>query len=545
MKMDPVNSDFFIELLSRTFNEPIEIGNQEESELLLESIFTTDTFLYYKKWKYTFLFSGESRLYQRRFELGRASGAPDSNLTGKLVEESNGINKWQRDYDCVLYGQKNHANIINVPLFIPYLFCNPNKIVPETKTVPKKNICAVITNLNGKERNAILDKIEQKIAIDYAGDYRNNIPRIPGLYNSQTLLDTIAEYKFVITMENSREETYITEKITHGFKAGNIPIYWGSLNVTDYFYEDRFINIPDHDNIDNAISKILELIEDDAKYLEVVNREAYRPDRTIDHIVKDIQNLLCKPYTFIQKIYTICNPVFEPTRYNRLNQMFHMMGISNHNVNYLCPTYKHTITDEIMAKYVKDNLVKTLRPLGMKKSEISLFLNYKAVLEHILRNYSDGLFFIFESDIIGIAEKMPELNAFVTDMFLKKDRWDLIHIGQDIQESDYFGKPYCEKPKTHFTDNYIEDITTEHDKYRIFRKTNPRCMDSCLWNYNGVVKFLDYMNTNPYYDFPLDHYLIDYMETHLEFKYYWSMDTFFIQASNFGIEPSAIQTDIE
>ena len=30
-------------------------------------------------------------LNQRRFELGRASGALDSNLTGNLVEESNGV----------------------------------------------------------------------------------------------------------------------------------------------------------------------------------------------------------------------------------------------------------------------------------------------------------------------------------------------------------------------------------------------------------------------------------------------------------------------
>jgi hypothetical protein len=30
-------------------------------------------------------------LYQRRFELGDVSGAPDSTLTGNLVEESNGV----------------------------------------------------------------------------------------------------------------------------------------------------------------------------------------------------------------------------------------------------------------------------------------------------------------------------------------------------------------------------------------------------------------------------------------------------------------------
>jgi hypothetical protein len=49
-------------------------------------------------------------------------------------------------------------------------------------------------------------------------------------------------------MENAREDTYITEKITHGFVSGNIPIYWGSLRVTDYFNADRFINV---ENVDD------------------------------------------------------------------------------------------------------------------------------------------------------------------------------------------------------------------------------------------------------------------------------------------------------
>ena len=64
--------------------------NFEESDILLESIFGSSTYLYAKKWKYSFLFSGESRL-----------------------------NSWYKDYTCVLYGEKNHDNIINIPLFIP------------------------------------------------------------------------------------------------------------------------------------------------------------------------------------------------------------------------------------------------------------------------------------------------------------------------------------------------------------------------------------------------------------------------------------------
>ena len=54
--------DFFIELLSKTFKTPIEIGTLADSEVLCETVFG-NTQLYSKKWKYSFLFSGENRYY--------------------------------------------------------------------------------------------------------------------------------------------------------------------------------------------------------------------------------------------------------------------------------------------------------------------------------------------------------------------------------------------------------------------------------------------------------------------------------------------------
>lgn len=520
---DPVNALFFLDFFSKLFETKMELGNIQDSELLLESIFKHDTFVHSKKWKNTFLFSGENR-----------------------------IHPWYKKYDCVLWGKKNSENIINFPQFIPYLSCcNDYPIQKKQITkIPPKKICAIITNPNGTERNWILEKIEEKISIDYGGNYKKNIPIIQEVYNTEAFLEKISEYKCIITMENSRGETYITEKITHGFRAGIIPIYWGSIHVNDYFNKDRFICMNDSDKIHENIDNIIDILQNDDKYLKMVNNPIDQTIRSIDDIINDIRNLLNLSYTNLQRIYTLCNPEFEPMRFDRLNQMFPQIRIEPYNNIFLSPTYKHTITTEIMQKYVKQNLVKTFRinNIGMKKSEISLFLNYKTILEHIYRNNSDGLFIIFESDVIIIPDEISHLSDFINTMYYKKDNWDLIHIGRDKGFTDYFGKsyyngklPYRETPN--LPDIFIEDITCPTDKYRLIRKYHTRCCDSFLWNYKGIVQFLNYMNQHPYYEIPFDYYMIQFLETHLEFKHYWSMNTFFIQGSNYGIEKSTIQCD--
>jgi len=528
-KTNPVNVSFFIDLFEKIFDTTIELGNFEDSDILLETIFESNTYLYAKKWNYSFLFSGESRL-----------------------------KSFYKDYSCVLYGEKNHDNIINLPLFIPMLYCSNKleKINEKTfiENVPTKNICAIISNSGGNERNYFLNELEKKIHIDYGGSYKNNIQRVEYQYDSEEFIDFISQYKFVISMENSRGETYITEKILHGFNSRNIPVYWGSLNVCDYFNEERFINLRDISETENVINKIIHIVNDDNKYLEIVNKPVYKNnclDRNIESIVKDVKNLIFhKPYKLITKTFFIASPEFEMRRFERLNNDFQNIGFKNYHMEFICPTYKQTITDETLNKHVKENIIKRFRVSGMKKAEISLFLNYKAVLEHIYKNYSDGIFFIFESDVLIMKDNIDELDKFINCVYDKRDNWDLIHIGSDLENNQYFTKPYCDCPLpyrnkiTHLPDSYIEDITNENDTFRLIRKFHTRCTDSFLWNYSGIVKYLNYLNNNPIYDAPMDYYMTNFFENTSDFKHYWSMNTFFIQGSNFGFEESTIQKDI-
>ena len=285
---DPQNFYFFELLLSKVFNEKIEIGNLENSDVLIESIFSNTTFIHYKKWRYSILFNGES--------VYRTVNTLLKNNTNRL--------KNIPQYSCILSGRFTDRikKIVNVPLFIPYIYSNNYLDILQStnkniKNVPEKGICAIISNGEKSTRTNILDKLDKIFKIDYAGAYKNNVPKILGSYNSIEMLSFISQYKFVITMENTKQETYITEKIVNGVLSNVIPIYWGSDNINDYFNEKRFINIiNDSDKvINNAAKDIIQIMHDETKYLEIVNSPIFKNkklNRTIDDIAEDIKETM-------------------------------------------------------------------------------------------------------------------------------------------------------------------------------------------------------------------------------------------------------------
>lgn len=284
---DPNKFSFFQKIFELTFNQEITIGNFNDSDILFESVFSDKTYINDKNWKYTIFFNGESqeRIITDHFKNNRyrLSKISEYNiiLTGKFTNKSN--------------------KTVNTPLFIAYIYSNNYLNLLQNQTprilVPRKNICAVISNSNCPKRNYFLDKLQKIVRIDYAGNFRNNTPKIQGSYNSDEILNFYSQYKFVICLENTKQETYITEKIINGFLAKTIPIYWGSDNIYDYFNKERFINIPNLSEIiiNKVIRDIISIITDDNKYLEMVNKPILNDsqlNRDINDIANDIKNLL-------------------------------------------------------------------------------------------------------------------------------------------------------------------------------------------------------------------------------------------------------------
>jgi len=519
--------DFFLNLFEKVYGEPCEKGNNIESEILCEfdMLINSSSLITSKQWKHTYLFSGESTL--------------KCNKT---------------DYTSVLWGERNHKNVVNVPLFIPYIYTNNFVETLETKkeivTVPKKDVCVIISNSRGKERNEFLNELEKHFNVCYAGGYKNNIGcSLAPQYNTKEYHTFVNQFKFIISMENSREDTYITEKIINGLLSNIIPVYWGSDKVHDYINKERFLNLKDINNINKVIKKMIFLKENPNEWLKIVNNNVFpnkenKLERTIENIASDINCILSKKcWNHISHICCVSNPKFEPERCKMLQDLFKGQNIDECFVKYISPTYKHTITEEIYNKHITSQLVQTMRRNPMKYPELSLFLNYKANLEYIVKNYKEGVFLVFESDVM-LGKDIKMFNEFLNT--IKDKEWDLVHIGmfdnRMWQTPNFKSSTGYNNRKFYNNDNYIEDITNNTDRFRLSRKFYTRCTDSFIWKYKAIVKYLNWLNnieTN--FGIPMDYYMCNFFEKNINFKHYWSNDEFFKQGSNLGIIPTTLQ----
>ena len=520
--------DFFLKLFEKVYGETCEkTNNISESEILCEfdMLIDSKSFIHVKQWKHTYLFSGESTL--------------KCNVN---------------NYTCVLWGQRNQQNVVNVPLFIPYIytnnFVNRLETTKQITTIPNNDVCVIISNPRGKERLFFLNELEKHFNVCYAGEYKNNIgTTLMSQYNTKEYHYFVNQFKFIISMENSREDTYITEKIINGLLSDIIPIYWGSEKVCDYINHERFIELKHINNTNEVIEKMKMLKEHPQDWLKIVNSNVFpnnenKLERTIENITIDIKCVLSKKcWNHISRICCVSNPIFEAERCKLLKDLFKGQNIDNCFIQYISPTYKHTITQDIYDANIKEQLVKTMRNNPMKNGELSLFLNYKANLEYIVKNYKEGVFLIFESDVM-LGKDIDLFNEFLTS--IKDKDWNLIHIGMydnRIWETPNFRSPTGYNKRFYYnSDMFIEDITTNMDKYKLSRKFYTRCTDSFLWKYDSIVTYLNWMNnieTN--FGVPMDYYMCNFFENNPKFKHYWSCDEFFKQGSNLGVIETTLQ----
>lgn len=110
-----------------------------------------------------------------------------------------------------------------------------------------------------------IQKLSQYKSISSGGRIGNTLG-----YRVTDKLQFIKNFKFNIAFENVTSPGYVTEKIIDAFTARTIPIYWGSDWVKKEFGEGGYINVSDFANIKEAIEYIIEVDNDDALYLKIL-----------------------------------------------------------------------------------------------------------------------------------------------------------------------------------------------------------------------------------------------------------------------------------
>jgi hypothetical protein len=137
---------------------------------------------------------------------------------------------------------RKHKNL-NRPYLVAYMNsnCQPHR----------EQMFRSLVDRFGKDKVHALGKCSNNRKIENNGNWEN-------------AYDIYKDYTFTISMENTNEYGYITEKIMNAFIAGSIPLYFGSKGkINDFFNKDAFININDFSSVTAVTNYIQNLSEAD------------------------------------------------------------------------------------------------------------------------------------------------------------------------------------------------------------------------------------------------------------------------------------------
>ncbi|XP_074560636.1 alpha-(1,4)-fucosyltransferase [Curcuma longa] len=78
----------------------------------------------------------------------------------------------------------------------------------------------------------------------------------------------MSHYKFVLAIENTMTDSYVTEKLYYALDAGAVPIYFGAPNVWDFVPPNSIIEASKFSSLEELASYVKELAEDPIAYAE-------------------------------------------------------------------------------------------------------------------------------------------------------------------------------------------------------------------------------------------------------------------------------------
>ena len=152
-----------------------------------------------------------------------------------------------------------------------------------------KFCAAVISNsqiTDGFRLNFINELNKYKV-IDMGGLYNNNIG---GRVKDKAKF--LSSYKFSISMENSKANGYISEKILDSFSAGTIPIYYGDYMIDEYINPKSYILIKGEKDMLEKIEYIKKIDNDINLYKSLLKENVLLDDKIGNKNDKELKKFL-------------------------------------------------------------------------------------------------------------------------------------------------------------------------------------------------------------------------------------------------------------
>ena len=211
--------------------------------------------------------------------------------TGENVAPTLGYCQWSFSFDYS--NDPRNYRLPHYLLYDGYYELVRPKIIDES--FAKRKFCNfVASNGNCSERNTFVQQLSKYKKVDSGGRWMNNIG-----YAVDDKLKFQSEYKFSIAFENNayrpQHPGYTTEKIMQPMTVNSIPVYWGNPLIGKEFNTKSFVNFYDFENMGNMIEYIIELDNNNDKYLEMLKTD-WLPGNIIpeENKIENIKSFLYK-----------------------------------------------------------------------------------------------------------------------------------------------------------------------------------------------------------------------------------------------------------
>ena len=158
------------------------------------------------------------------------------------------VSQNNRHFDFVLTYDKEFLDRGENFLYYPHSRCWINNYNNEEKT----KMCSIFASpkrftVGHAMRHEVIERFGDKMDI-FGREYKSVEFKEEGM----------SEYRYSITIENSIQEYYWTEKIIDCFATKTIPVFWGSRSVSDHFNPAGIIFFDDVNELENIFANMSE-----------------------------------------------------------------------------------------------------------------------------------------------------------------------------------------------------------------------------------------------------------------------------------------------
>ena len=197
------------------------------------------------------------------------------------------------DYAIGFYNIKFDDRYLKYNILLEEEIYNLIKSRKTVVDIGNKGFCAFVyrKNVCNSMRENLFNKLNEYKKVDSGGFFLNNIGGKIG--NSK--IDKInfqKKYKFVTACENQQFPEYNTEKILDAFASNAIPIYWGDPKINEIYNEKSFINCNKFENLDEVLTEVKKIDNDDEKYIEMLNEPIFKDEEHFNKQQKRLKDFL-------------------------------------------------------------------------------------------------------------------------------------------------------------------------------------------------------------------------------------------------------------